>query len=202
MPKSWNTTRIENRFGGGIPDVHVCADGIPFWIELKATKSNRVNVSAHQVAWNFAYSQSGGVSFFLVAALSGTNLYLFDGAHGRGLAEHGLKSGRSGSGRSGRSGSGPWFHAFGRGRSGRGCWSGCLISFGVGSGRSGRGRRSSPPRFLRSLGQGRAFSGRARGNRKPWPDCSDQGSAAGCTRWPAAPKSVNNRRRSRGRQNR
>ena len=105
MPKSWNTTRIENRFGGGIPDVHVCAEGLPFWIELKTTKTNRVNVSAHQVAWNFAYSQSGGVSFFLVAALSGTNLYLFDGAHGRGLAEHGLKSGRSGSG-SGRSGSG------------------------------------------------------------------------------------------------
>ena len=101
MPKSWNTTRIENRFGGGIPDVHVCAEGLPFWIELKTTKTNRVNVSAHQVAWNFAYSQSGGVSFFLVAALSGTNLYLFDGAHGRGLAEHGLKSGRSGSGQVG-----------------------------------------------------------------------------------------------------
>ena len=98
MPKSWNTTRIENRFGGGIPDVHVCAEGLPFWIELKTTKTNRVNVSAHQVAWNFAYSQSGGVSFFLVAALSASNLYLFDGAHGRGLAEHGLKSGPVGSG--------------------------------------------------------------------------------------------------------
>ena len=97
MPKSWNTTRIENRFGGGIPDVHVCAEGLPFWIELKVTKTNRVNVSAHQVAWNFAYSQSGGVSFFLVAALLTSNLYLFDGVHGRGLAEHGLKSGRSGS---------------------------------------------------------------------------------------------------------
>ena len=98
MPKSWNTTRIENRYGGGIPDVHVCAESLPFWIELKVTKTNRVNVSAHQVAWNFAYSQSGGVSFFLVEALSSSNLYLFDGVHGRGLAEHGLKSGRSGSG--------------------------------------------------------------------------------------------------------
>jgi len=106
MPKSWNTTRIENRYGGGIPDVHVCAESLPFWIELKVTKTNRVNVSAHQVAWNFAYSQSGGVSFFLVEALSSSNLYLFDGVHGRGLAEHGLKSGRSGSGPVG-SGSGP-----------------------------------------------------------------------------------------------
>ena len=98
MPASWNTTRIENRYGGGIPDVHVCAEGLPFWIELKTTKTNRVNVSAHQVAWNFAYSQSGGVSFFLVEAQGRGNLYLFDGVHGRGLAEHGLKSGLVGSG--------------------------------------------------------------------------------------------------------
>ena len=122
MPKSWNTTRIENRFGGGIPDVHVCAEGLPFWIELKTTKTNRVNVSAHQVAWNFAYSQSGGVSFFLVAALSSTNLYLFDGVHGRGLAEHGLKSGPVGSG------------SVGSGSVGSGTVVPCLWSGPVGSG--------------------------------------------------------------------
>ena len=131
MPKSWNTTRIENRFGGGIPDVHVCAEGLPFWIELKVTKTNRVNVSAHQVAWNFAYSQSGGVSFFLVAALLTSNLYLFDGVHGRGLAEHGLKSGRSGSGPVG-SGSGPV--GSGSGSVGSGTMVPCLWSGPVGSG--------------------------------------------------------------------
>ena len=127
LPKSWNTTRIENRFGGGIPDVHVCAEGLPFWIELKTTKTNRVNVSAHQVAWNFAYSQSGGVSFFLVAALSSTNLYLFDGVHGRGLAEHGLKSGPVGSG---PVGSGP----VGSGSVGSGTVVPCFWSGSVGSG--------------------------------------------------------------------
>ena len=129
MPKSWNTTRIENRFGGGIPDVHVCAEGLPFWRELKVTKTNRVNVSAHQVAWNFAYSQSGGVRFFLVAALLTSNLYLFDGVHGRGLAEHGLKSGRSGSGSVG-SGSG----SVGSGSVGSGTMVPCLWSGPVGSG--------------------------------------------------------------------
>ena len=98
MPQHWHTTRIENRFGGGIPDVHVCAEGLAFWIELKTTKTNRVNVSAHQVAWNFAYSQSGGVSFFLVSPLSSSNLYLFAGDQGRGLVEHGLRSGSVGSG--------------------------------------------------------------------------------------------------------
>ena len=108
MPKSWNTTRIENRHGGGVPDVHVCVEGFSFWIELKTTKTNRVNVSAHQVAWNFAYSQSGGVSFFLVHPLVSPNLYLFEGVHGRGLAEHGLKSGRSGSGQVGSGTIVPW----------------------------------------------------------------------------------------------
>ena len=98
MPQHWHTTRIENRFGGGIPDVHVCAENLAFWIELKTTKTNRVNVSAHQVAWNFAYSQSGGVSFFLVSPLSSPNLYLFAGDQGRGLVEHGLRSGSVGSG--------------------------------------------------------------------------------------------------------
>ena len=61
------------------------------------TKTNRVNISAGQVAWNYAYSQSGGVCFFLVLPLSSSNLYLFDGSQGRGLVEHGLRTGRSGS---------------------------------------------------------------------------------------------------------
>jgi hypothetical protein len=129
IPKSWNTTRIENRFGGGIPDVHVCVEGLPFWIELKVTKTNRVNVSAHQVAWNFSYSQSGGVSFFLVEASSTKNLYLFDGVHGRGLAEHGLKSGGPGSGSVGSGSVG-----LGSVGSGSGTMVPCLWSGSVGSG--------------------------------------------------------------------
>lgn len=146
MPKSWHTTRIENRYGGGIPDVHVCAEGIPFWIELKTTKTNRVNISSHQVAWNFAYSRSGGVSFFLVHPLLSPNLYLFDGVHGRGLMEHGLKSGRSGSG---EIGSGTIVPCLWSGDS----WSGLLDHMiGVGRDRvgplgsgSGSGRPSSGP---------------------------------------------------------
>jgi hypothetical protein len=150
MPKSWNTTRIENRFGGGIPDVHVCAEGLPFWIELKTTKTNRVNVSAHQVAWNFAYSQSGGVSFFLVAALSASNLYLFDGAHGRGLAEHGLKSGSVGSGSVG-SGSGTVVPCLWSGPVGSGLLVGMLD---IVRGRLGSGSEVKPPSFPPAAGSG------------------------------------------------
>ena len=98
LPKSWNTTRIENRIGGGVPDVHVCVDGISFWIELKTTKTSRVVISSHQIAWNFAYHAAGGVSFFLISPLLSPNLYLFDGVHGRELLDHGLRTAPPGSG--------------------------------------------------------------------------------------------------------
>ena len=97
IPPHWNTTRIENRHGGGVPDVHVCAEGCSFWLELKVTKTNRINISSHQVAWNYAYYKSGGVSFFLVHPLSSPNLYLFGGDHGRELVKHGLRTVSSGS---------------------------------------------------------------------------------------------------------
>ena len=97
--------RIENRIGGGVPDVYICIDGYSIWLELKVTKTHRVSVSPHQIAWHYSLSQSKGTSFYLVKALSSSNLYLFDGAHGRGLAEHGLRVGVRDSG-SGFSGSG------------------------------------------------------------------------------------------------
>ena len=110
LPKTWHISRIENRYGGGIPDVYICADGKSIWLELKVTKNHRVAISSHQVAWHFAHSQANGVSFFLVKALSSSTLYLFDGVHGRELLDHGLRVGirDSGSevGGSGHSGSG------------------------------------------------------------------------------------------------
>jgi hypothetical protein len=98
IPPHWNTTRIENRYGGGVPDVHICAEGVPFWVELKVTKTNAINISSHQIAWNYSYCMSGGVSFFLVHPLSSSYLYLFDGIHGRGLVESGLRGVGTGSG--------------------------------------------------------------------------------------------------------
>ena len=76
--------------------MYMCADSVPFWVELKITNSNRVNVSSHQVAWNYAHCRSGGVSFYLVSPLSAPNLYLFAGIHGRELGVHGLSRGGSG----------------------------------------------------------------------------------------------------------
>lgn len=96
IPQDWHLTRIENRFGGGIPDVFVCAEGVPFWIELKTTKNYRLNLSSHQIAWHYAFYRSGGVSFFLAHPLSSPNLYLFGGEQGRELVVNGLRSGESG----------------------------------------------------------------------------------------------------------
>jgi hypothetical protein len=59
-------------------------------MELKTTKSNAVNLSPHQVAWNMAYFARGGANFFLVKALSTKHLYLFEGNQGPSLSQGGL----------------------------------------------------------------------------------------------------------------
>jgi Holliday junction resolvase len=90
IPKKWFATRIENKHGGGIPDVHIVADGVPFWIELKTSKSNGVNLSPHQVAWNMAYFARGGANFILVKHLPTRHLYLFGGDKGPSLVDRGI----------------------------------------------------------------------------------------------------------------
>ena len=90
LPKKWFATRIENKHGGGVPDVHIVADGIPFWIELKVSKGNAVNLSAHQVAWNMAYFARGGANFILVKHLPSKHLFLFGGEQGPRLVESGV----------------------------------------------------------------------------------------------------------------
>ena len=93
LPKTWHISRIENRYGGGIPDVYICADGKSFWLELKVTKNHRVSISSHQIAWHYAHYRAKGVSFFLVKTLSSPTLYLFDGVRGRELLDQGLRLG-------------------------------------------------------------------------------------------------------------
>ena len=90
LPKEAFATRIENTHGGGVPDVHVVWDGMPFWMELKIAKVSSVNIRPHQVAWNMAYFARGGLSFFLVKNLSSKLLYLFPADQGPALAKVGL----------------------------------------------------------------------------------------------------------------
>ena len=92
LPKKCFATRIENKHGGGVPDVHLVWDGLPFWCELKVTKGNAVKVSPHQVAWNMAYWARGGSNFFLVKCASTRDIILFDGDQGADLIKGGVSA--------------------------------------------------------------------------------------------------------------
>ena len=72
--------------------MHFIWDGLPFWCELKVTKFNAVNISAHQVAWNTAYWTRGGANFFLVKSLKERDLILFDGDQGADLIQGGISA--------------------------------------------------------------------------------------------------------------
>jgi hypothetical protein len=47
--------RIENRHGGGVPDVHGLIDKLPFWAELKVTGS--VSIDLAQKPWTEVQGQ-------------------------------------------------------------------------------------------------------------------------------------------------
>ena len=42
-------TRIENRHGGGVPDLYGIKDGVSIWLELKCIKQNSINLSPLQI---------------------------------------------------------------------------------------------------------------------------------------------------------
>ena len=92
LPNKCFATRIENKHGGGVPDVHIIWDHLPIWLELKTVKNNAVKISPHQIAWHMAYFARGGASYFLVKHLSSRHLYLFEGRSGPSLMEHGIAS--------------------------------------------------------------------------------------------------------------
>jgi hypothetical protein len=90
LPKKSFATRIENKHGGGVPDVHMVLDGVPLWLELKTTKHNGLNLTPHQIAWHMAYFANGGASYFLAKSLTTKQLHLFSGDQGPCLKQHGM----------------------------------------------------------------------------------------------------------------
>ena len=90
--KGYFFTRIENRSGGGIPDTYIVKDGLCFWVELKVSNGNKVNMSPHQIAWHTSHSLNGGKSFILVKHLSSSILFLFEGSKVRELSRVGLET--------------------------------------------------------------------------------------------------------------
>ena len=79
LPKKTFSQRIENRSGAGVPDIYLCINGVPIWLELKLIKNNTLDIRKSQIAWHTSHSFSNGVSFFLVKDPRTSNLFLFEG---------------------------------------------------------------------------------------------------------------------------
>ena len=82
-------TRIENRHGGGIPDIYGIRDGVVIWLELKCIKQNSINLSPLQISWNYNNFRNGGKNYYIVQDARSKVLKLYDGDKGRELKEFG-----------------------------------------------------------------------------------------------------------------
>ena len=81
--------RLENNSLHGTPDLLVCnANGHFFTIELKVTKSNKVNLSPHQIAFHVKHPHN---TFIMVEALGLGSVKLFRGSRIMELAACGFK---------------------------------------------------------------------------------------------------------------
>ena len=102
LPKNSLAFRLENKAGGGVPDLHVLVERLPVWVELKVANSLTVKVSPHQIAWHTVYFARGGLSVFLVKDPRSNQIALYPGSKVLELASMGLRTealGRVGSGR-------------------------------------------------------------------------------------------------------
>ena len=84
-------TRIENRHGGGIPDLYGIRDGVSIWLELKCIKKNSINISPLQISWNYNHFQQNGKNYYIVRDTRSKVIKLYDGDKGRELKEQGFK---------------------------------------------------------------------------------------------------------------
>ena len=83
-------SRIENRHGGGVPDIYGIRDGVVIWLELKCIRQNSINLSPLQISWNYKNFRNGGKNYYLVRDTRSKLLKLYDGDKGRELKEHGF----------------------------------------------------------------------------------------------------------------
>ena len=83
-------TRIENRHGGGIPDLYGIRKSVAIWIELKCIKQNSINLSPLQISWNYNNFRHGGKNYYIVQDTRSKVLKLYDGDKGRELKEKGF----------------------------------------------------------------------------------------------------------------
>ena len=78
-------TRIENRQGGGIPDLYGIKCGVSSWLELKCIKQNSINITPTQISWNYKHFQENGKNYFLIKHTEQRIIKLYDGDKGKEL---------------------------------------------------------------------------------------------------------------------
>ena len=82
-------TRIENTSVSGTPDLLGYNDsGHYFTVELKVSRSNKVHLSPHQIAYHITHPKN---SFILVKSLAARDVKLYEGLRVKELAACGLK---------------------------------------------------------------------------------------------------------------
>ena len=84
-------TRIENRHGGGIPDLYGIRDGVSIWLELKCINKNSINISPLQISWNYNHFQQNGKNYYIVRDTRSKVIKLYDGDKGRELHRDGFR---------------------------------------------------------------------------------------------------------------
>mgnify|MGYP003637724418 CR=1 FL=1 len=88
IPAYWD--RIENRHGGGTPDLIGIREGVTIFIELKCIKQNSINISPLQISRNINIFQHGGKNYYLVQDTRSKVIKLYNGDKGRELKEKGF----------------------------------------------------------------------------------------------------------------
>ena len=78
--------RVENRHGGGVPDLYGIKNKRPIWLELKCIKMNSVNISPLQISWNYNNFTNGGKNYYLIKHIERRTIKLYDGDKGADLS--------------------------------------------------------------------------------------------------------------------
>ena len=83
-------TRIENKHGGGVPDLYGTFNNKSAFLELKIkTKQNKVLISPLQISWNYKHFLQNPINYYLVSDPRRKVVELYDGDKGRELLEKG-----------------------------------------------------------------------------------------------------------------
>ena len=84
-------TRIENRHGGGIPDIYGIKGGVVIFLELKCIRVNSINISPLQISRNSNIFKEIRKNYFLVKHIEQRIIKLYDGDKGRELLCDGFR---------------------------------------------------------------------------------------------------------------